>query len=364
MTDDEARQDEATGETPDEPESPESDEGEPGDPRVEAAWRFVDEGNVAAARRAVAQLPQDSPDVLLLLAACCREEDEPDRALALLAQAAAADPQWAVPELWQAEILASHPDQLEEALSHARRALDLAEDESDYLSAVTLKAGIELELGQAAEARKTLAELPPPEVPVEDLPLALEIADLHLALGDPEAARARMRTLTAAHPESADAWHALGSAAAELEDEAEMRSAWKRAWTLDVTPDAAQADGDRLSEDEVGAVAEAALEELPARARQLLQGIPIVIAEQPAEADVDAGLDPRALGLFSGTAYPDNSSLDGQPGLTQIVLFRRNLERVAGDEDELREEIRITLLHETGHFFGLEDADLEELGLD
>jgi predicted Zn-dependent protease with MMP-like domain len=348
-------------------ETQETEDGEPGDPRIEAGWRFVDEGNVAGARRAVAELPQDSPDVLLLLAACCREEDEPDRAMVLLRQAAAADPQWAVPELWLAEILAGDSDQLpgrlEEALPHARRALDLAEDESDYLSAVTLKAGIELELGQADEARKTLADLPPPEVPVEDLPLALEIADLHLALGEPEAARARMRVATAAYPESPDAWHTLGAAAADLEDEGEMRSAWKRAWTLDTAPGAGQGDGDRLSEAEVAAVAEAGLEELPARARELLQGVPIVIAEQPAEADVDAGFDPRALGLFSGTAHPDNSSLDGQPGLTQIVLFRRNLERVAGSEDELREEIRTTLLHETGHFFGLEDADLEELGL-
>jgi predicted Zn-dependent protease with MMP-like domain len=355
--------DDATDETQ---ETQETDDSEPGDPRIEAGWRFVDEGNVAGARRAVAELPPDSPDVLLLLAACCREEDEPDRALVLLRHAAAADPQWAVPELWLAEILAAdpEPERLEEALPHARRALDLAEDESDYLSAVTLKAGIELELGQAAEARKTLADLPPPEVPVEDLPLALEIADLHLALGEPEVARDRMRVATAAHPESADAWHALGSAAADLEDEGEMRSAWKRAWTLDTAPGAAQGDGDRLSEDEVAAVAEAGLEELPARAREFLQGVPIVIAEQPAEADVDAGFDPRALGLFSGTPHPDNSSLDGQPGLTQIVLFRRNLERVAGSEDELREEIRTTLLHETGHFFGLEDADLEELGLD
>jgi predicted Zn-dependent protease with MMP-like domain len=341
-------------------ETQETEDGEPGDPRIEAGWRFVDEGNVAGARRAVAELPQDSPDVLLLLAACCREEDEPDRAMAFLRQAAAADPQWAVPELWLAEILASgsdqppEPERLEEALPHARRALDLAEDESDYLSAVTLKAGIELELGQADEARKTLADLPPPEVPVEDLPLALEIADLHLALGEPEAARARMRVATAAHPESANAWHALGSAAADLEDEAEMLSAWKRAWTLDTAPGAGQDDGDRLSEDEVAAVAEAGLQELPARARELLQGVPIVIAEQPAEADVDAGFDPRALGLFSGTAYPDNSTLDGQPGLTQIVLFRRNLERAAGNEDELREEIRTTLLHETGHFLGLD----------
>jgi predicted Zn-dependent protease with MMP-like domain len=114
----------------------------------------------------------------------------------------------------------------------------------------------------------------------------------------------------------------------------------------------------------VAAVAEAALAELPERAQALLRGIPIVVADRPAEADVDAGLDPRALGLFSGTAHGDGSTaLGGQPGLTQIVLFRGNLEHAAGDEDELRDEIRTTLLHETGHFFGLDDAALEELGL-
>ena len=335
---------------------------EPSDSRIDEAWQLLEAGDVEAARRAVAPLAAESAEVLLLLAACCREDDDTAQAMAILRRAAAADPEWAVPELWLTEILVTDPDSVDQALEHAKRALELAEDEGDYLSALALKAGIELELGKRADARKTLAELPPPEVALGDLDAALEIADLHLALGEAAMARGRLRTLTAAHPEAADAWHALGCVASELDDEAEMRAAWKQSWTLEGAPGAA-VDADRLSEDEIAAVAEAALEELPARARALLQGVPIVIAERPAEADVDAGFDPRALGLFSGTAYPDASSLGGQPGLTQIVLFRRSLERVPGSEDELRAEIRTTLLHETGHFFGMDDADLEELGL-
>jgi predicted Zn-dependent protease with MMP-like domain len=49
--------------------------------------------------------------------------------------------------------------------------------------------------------------------------------------------------------------------------------------------------------------------------------------------------------------------------LTQILIFRRNLERMVASDDELREEVRTTLLHETGHFFGLDEAALGELGL-
>ncbi|HEY6475498.1 MAG TPA: metallopeptidase family protein [Polyangia bacterium] len=334
------------------------------DPRVEAAWQALEAGDVAGARRQAEALDEGSPEALLLLAACAREEGEDALAAKILRRAVEADPEWATPELWLAEILAGDPEAADQALQHAERALDLAEEESEFLSAVALKAGLEAERGETEEAKRTLEQLPPPEVRLGDLELALEVADLHLAVGQPEAARERLRVLCDESPTSADAWYMLGCAAEELGDEAATQAAWKRAWMLDAAPRVGGDVDDRLSEAEVAAVAEAALAELPARAQALLEGIPIVIAELPAEADVDAGLDPRALGLFSGTPHGDGGTgLGGQPGLTQILLFRRSLERAAADDDELREEIRTTLLHETGHFFGLSDAALEEMGL-
>ncbi len=330
---------------------------------LNAGWDALDEGDLAGARRQVARLGKDDPDTLVLLAAIARDEDDPASAKQHLLAAIAADGEWAAPELALAELLAADPEALAEAHRHASRAAELADEEPEFLSALALKAGLEAERGDADAARKTLAELPPAETRLGDAGAALDIADLHLVLGDTALARDRLRTLTAAEPDFAEAWHALGGAAGELGDEAEMRAAWKRTWELDA---AAGADGGverALEESEVASVAEAALAELPARAQQLIAGVPIVIAERPAEVDVDAGIDPRALGLFSGTAYPDGSHLGGQPGLTQILLFRRNLEHVAADADELREEIRATLLHETGHFFGLDDGTLEDLGL-
>jgi predicted Zn-dependent protease with MMP-like domain len=336
----------------------------PEESAVRAAWDAFDAGKLGTARRRAERLGDESPEGLLLRAACSREEDDLAGAAALLEKAIAADPEWASPELAFAELLAEAPETLAEARKHAERAVDLAEEEDEYLSALALKAGLEAEAGEANRARKTLGELPPPDVALGDPDAALEIADLHLALGDADLARARLRTLTASEPgsASAEAWHALGCAAADLGDDAEMRAAWKRTWELDTAP-GAQHVPQRLTDAEVGAIAEEALAELPDRARELLRGVPIVIAEQPAEGDVEAGVDPRSLGLFSGTAYPDASHLGGQPGLTQILIFRRNLERVAGSADELREEIRMTLIHETGHFFGLDDDALEGLGL-
>ena len=220
-------------------------------------------------------------------------------------------------------------------------------------------------MGETEEARRTLAELPPPEVALGDPAAALEIADLHLALGDAELARERLRTLTGAEPECRRT-RGTRSAARRPSWATRPRCAPPGSgpgrWTR--RPGAAGAE-EQTADGRRGRPRSPrqALAELPERARELLRDVPIVIAEQPAEADVDAGVDPRSLGLFNGTAYPDGSHLGGQPGLTQILIFRRNLERVAASDDELREEIRTTLLHETGHFFGMNDEDLEGVGL-
>jgi predicted Zn-dependent protease with MMP-like domain len=49
---------------------------------------------------------------------------------------------------------------------------------------------------------------------------------------------------------------------------------------------------------------------------------------------------------------------------SSIVLYQRNLERAARDRRELVEEIRATLLHEVGHFLGLDEEELWQRGLD
>lgn len=45
-----------------------------------------------------------------------------------------------------------------------------------------------------------------------------------------------------------------------------------------------------------------------------------------------------------------------------IYLFKRNLEREANDREDLAEQIRVTLLHEVGHYLGLEEDDLDDAG--
>jgi predicted Zn-dependent protease with MMP-like domain/Tfp pilus assembly protein PilF len=331
---------------------------------LEQGWGKLEEGDVAAARKLGQKAASEEPasgEALLLLAACEREEGNGAEALQMLTRALELDPEWATAELWTAELLAEDPRKLPQALEHATRALDRAEDEDEYLHALSLKAGLEIDLGKPAAAKKTLADLPPPGVAEIPTPLALELADLYLAAGAPAEARAWFQTIADGQPELADGWYGLGlTAEAEGEEEAK-RAAWLRALEIDEKTDLEEP---LLEEGEMAEVAEEALGELPVRARALIENIPIMIIELPARADVEKGLDPRLLGVFEGTPLPEVPSMGGTPQLTQIVLFRKNLERIAHDVDELREEIRTTLLHETGHFFGMSEKDLADVGLD
>ena len=61
-------------------------------------------------------------------------------------------------------------------------------------------------------------------------------------------------------------------------------------------------------------------------------------------------------GLSGGaTAQPED--------LTRVLLFKRNLEKICRDRDDLVEQIQVTVRHEIGHHLGLSEEDLERLGL-
>jgi predicted Zn-dependent protease with MMP-like domain/Flp pilus assembly protein TadD len=331
--------------------------------KFEDAWKLLEDGDVEGARRLGESLRDQDPDLAdaaFLLASCSRAEGNEEEALAGLAKAAALDPEWSEPELLAADWLAARGD-FEEALPHALAAVARAEEEDEFLDAIVLKASIELDMDRVPAARKTLAVLPGAKTVDPSAPVACEIGHLFLATDQIEVARGWFERAAGIDPEDADVFHGLGLAA-ELEgDDDEKRKAWLRTFELDAAADDAQPA--RMTEAQVAEIAEAALAELPARARQLLTQVPILIADRPALSDVETGLDPRLMGLFSGSALPDVSSVGGGPHLAQIILFRRNLERAVADDEDLRDEIRTTLLHETGHFFGMTEEDLEQVGL-
>jgi predicted Zn-dependent protease with MMP-like domain len=102
---------------------------------------------------------------------------------------------------------------------------------------------------------------------------------------------------------------------------------------------------------------ERALASLPVPLQEAMDNVAIMIDEQDEE-------DPELYGLYRGTPLPDRSR-EGYAGSLPdtISIYRRPLvEDFGDDEGRLVEEIRITVLHELAHHFGLDEEELVRLG--
>ena len=107
-----------------------------------------------------------------------------------------------------------------------------------------------------------------------------------------------------------------------------------------------------------------ALENLPRSIREYVAGVPILVEEFPGpELVIDERLSPQLLGLFMGVPRTEALATEQVPGLDRILLFKGNLQKICRDREELIEQIQITLRHEIGHYLGLDENDLERLGL-
>jgi predicted Zn-dependent protease with MMP-like domain len=121
-------------------------------------------------------------------------------------------------------------------------------------------------------------------------------------------------------------------------------------------------DDDEL--DFIESTAELVLAHVPAEFGDRLRGVPIVLEPRPHPELVREGFDPRSLGLFEGLEHGRLEAGEGAVAPTRIVLYYANLLADFPDHEELADEIEITILHEIGHFFGLDEDDLERLGLE
>lgn len=158
----------------------------------------------------------------------------------------------------------------------------------------------------------------------------------------------------------ADAHHALGVAfEAAGDDEKKVEHFLKVLW-LDAKEDRKRGLGSRDDVSFIAEEAERILDELPLRFRETLHNVPVVLEARPARYLVEEGFDPRALGLFEGASTMHD---DVHTAPTRIVLFVNNLLAITRDDDELVEQIEVTILHEIGHFFGLDEDEVADLGL-
>lgn len=110
-------------------------------------------------------------------------------------------------------------------------------------------------------------------------------------------------------------------------------------------------------------IVEKTIRQLPIELREFARNLPVHFEAQPA-ADVVAEFEPDILGLFTGCPHGQELTHDN-PAPPQILLYLESLwEFSEEDESVYRAEVRLTYLHELGHYFGWDEDELAARGLD
>lgn len=123
----------------------------------------------------------------------------------------------------------------------------------------------------------------------------------------------------------------------------------------------------RLAEDGFAKLMEESYEELPTQVKNYLKNVAVTVEDVPDLSRLtssDPPLSPGSLGLYEGTPpslAPGDDPWSHFP--SRITLFRKNIEISSTNEDELKDLVSSTLLHEVGHYLGLDEEDLDERGL-
>lgn len=112
-----------------------------------------------------------------------------------------------------------------------------------------------------------------------------------------------------------------------------------------------------MSPEDFDALVDRALDDIPEELARLVNNVVVLVEDEPPEGEPD-----DLLGLYDGVALTERGG-GFEPHLPdRIFLFRGPLLDMCEDEADLADEVRITVVHEVAHHFGIDDARLHDLG--
>jgi predicted Zn-dependent protease with MMP-like domain/Flp pilus assembly protein TadD len=180
-------------------------------------------------------------------------------------------------------------------------------------------------------------------------------------LGRFDDARRSLETATALDPESGHALYHLALVLERVGESEGSARAFEAANALDPQqyPLPISVDLEVFR----GAVAEA-IDNLPRSIREYVSDVPVLVEDYPSfELMNEESISPQILGIYIGTPRTEAGPTHQPTDVTRVILFKKNLEKICRDHDELIDQIQITLRHEIGHHLGLSEEDMERLGL-
>ena len=110
-------------------------------------------------------------------------------------------------------------------------------------------------------------------------------------------------------------------------------------------------------------VVEEALDSLPQEFRSRIRNVAVLIEDMPPNQPTPQSGQQRGLllGLFHGVPTTKKTIFALPAGPDYIVLYQKNIEAVSSSEAGVREQIRLTVIHELGHYFGMDENQLKDV---
>ena len=99
-----------------------------------------------------------------------------------------------------------------------------------------------------------------------------------------------------------------------------------------------------------------ALDGVPADLASVIDNVVVLVEDEPPTDD------PELLGLYDGTPLTERDSMYAGVMPDRITIFRGPILRMCSSDEEVVEEVRVTVVHEIAHHFGIDDGRLHELG--
>jgi predicted Zn-dependent protease with MMP-like domain len=105
------------------------------------------------------------------------------------------------------------------------------------------------------------------------------------------------------------------------------------------------------------------MDSLPLEFRRRIANVAVLVEDRPAEQKPSKSGKPRTLllGLFHGVPMTQKSTFSLPSGPDYVVLYQKNIEAICHNDAQVREQIRQTVIHEFGHYFGMTEEQLKDV---
>ena len=119
-----------------------------------------------------------------------------------------------------------------------------------------------------------------------------------------------------------------------------------------------------MTRQEFSALVEEALNEIPRRFRQEMKNVAVVVEDEPPPdilTDLEVEPGDTLFGLYQGTPLTERGWAYGNTLPDRISIYQRPIEDACADDEEIRDCVAETVIHEFGHYFGMSEEEIEEI---